>query len=488
MPAIAKFWKALLSFGLLMLLLGSTLGISGCAECLRYESRMVTQQYCARRSSTGHCAHTSQRTVSRRVCAEYKKDPPKASPVRYTRKAPVRTDKVTLGNRAYKARNYKLAVSHWRSAALSGNAAAQSNMGLAYRTGNGVPKSDEEAIKWDRKSANQGYKYAQYDLGRAYQNGRGVPKNDKEALKWYRKAAVQGYPKAQFSVGYFYSVGRGVPQDYKQAAQWYRKAALQGDAASQNNLGSLYWHGRGVPKSDPEAVKWFRKAALNGNAVGQENLARAYRDGRGVPKNATEAVKWYRKAAKQGNAKAKQELARLQGTVKPAAKNRAPQQTKLNPGWLADPQTKCSIWNAHRSAGETVRWSGQCRGGRAHGKGVAEWFLNGKSTERFEGHMGEGYFVKGVHVSAAGERYEGTWRKNLRHGRGELVWKNGDRYDGQWQYGRISGRGLSVLASGDRFMGSFANGRRDGIGDCRSAKGRTGKCEYRAGKFVRWVN
>ncbi|MDP4855337.1 MAG: SEL1-like repeat protein, partial [Schleiferiaceae bacterium] len=40
--------------------------------------------------------------------------------------------------------------------------------------------------------ADQGYAQAQYNLGIMYANGQGVPKSDKEAVKWYRKAAEQG--------------------------------------------------------------------------------------------------------------------------------------------------------------------------------------------------------------------------------------------------------------------------------------------------------
>lgn len=487
MSAIANVRKMLCSFGLLTLLLGSTLGISGCAECLRYETRMGTQSYCASRSSTGHCSHYSQRSVSNQVCVEYKKDPPKSTPVRYSRKTPTRTDKVTQGNRAYKAGKYKQAVSLWRSAAKKGNSVAQSNMAIAYRDGRGVPKNDKEAVKWDRKSADQGYKNAQYELGRAYQDGRGVPKSDTEAAKWYRKSAAQGNQNAQFSLGYLYQAGRGVPQDNKQAAKWYRKAADRGVPMAQNNLGYLYRSGLGVPKSDKDALKWYRKAALKGHAIAQGNLARAYRDGRGVPKNTKKAVKWYRKAAKQGDAKAKSELALLTGAGKEKSDGGAKQQTAFNPGWLADPKTKCSVWNSQRAVGETVRWSGQCRGGRAHGKGVANWYINGKSTDRFDGHMSDGKIVKGVSVSAAGERYEGTWRNSRRHGRGKITWTNGVRYDGQWRDDQIDGRGLLVFADGSRFAGDFNNGRANGFGKCRSAKGRTGKCEYRSGKFIRWV-
>lgn len=42
------------------------------------------------------------------------------------------------------------------------------------------------------KSAEQGYALAQYSLGTCYQTGNGVPKSEEEAIKWYQKAADQG--------------------------------------------------------------------------------------------------------------------------------------------------------------------------------------------------------------------------------------------------------------------------------------------------------
>ena len=49
--------------------------------------------------------------------------------------------------------------------------------------------------------ANQGNVLAQYRIGYMYANGIGVPKNEEEALKWYRLAADQGYASAQFNLG-----------------------------------------------------------------------------------------------------------------------------------------------------------------------------------------------------------------------------------------------------------------------------------------------
>src|SRR5262249_159372 len=54
------------------------------------------------------------------------------------------------------------------------------------------------------KLADQGDAEAQYRLALIYFLGQGVPKNDEESMKWYRKAAVQGLADAQAMLGAYY--------------------------------------------------------------------------------------------------------------------------------------------------------------------------------------------------------------------------------------------------------------------------------------------
>ena len=70
------------------------------------------------------------------------------------------------------------------------DAAAQSNLGVMYGNGRGVPQDDAEAVNWYRLAAEQGNAYAQSRLGVMYYNGQGVPQDDGEAVKWFRKAAA----------------------------------------------------------------------------------------------------------------------------------------------------------------------------------------------------------------------------------------------------------------------------------------------------------
>ena len=201
-----------------------------------------------------------------------------------------------------------------RHAAEQGEAIAQSNLGVMYATGRGVPQDDAEAVRWYRLAAEQGDAIAQLNLGVMYATGRGVPQDDAEAVRWYRLAAEQGDARAQLNLGFMYATGRGVPQDDAEAVRWYRLAAEQGEARAQLNLGVMYDTGRGVPRDFAEAVRWYRLSAEQGNARAQGNLGVMYATGEGVPQDDAEAVRWYRLAAEQGNARAQLNLGVMYAT------------------------------------------------------------------------------------------------------------------------------------------------------------------------------
>ena len=78
----------------------------------------------------------------------------------------------------------------------------------------------ETAFREFKPLAEQGHADAQTNIGLLYENGQGVPQNYGEAVKWYRKAAEQGYADAQKNLGVMYADGAGVPQNYGQAARW----------------------------------------------------------------------------------------------------------------------------------------------------------------------------------------------------------------------------------------------------------------------------
>lgn len=142
--------------------------------------------------------------------------------------------------------------------------AAQYLLGVCFRDGKGVEKSDAEAITWWRRAAEQGHRDAQCNLGGLLLRCEGGEKTDAEAVEWLRKAARQGDVLAQCNLGYCYQGGEGVEQSFKNAARWFRRAAERDDWKACYELGLCYATGRGVEKSAENAIHWFRQAVKNG--------------------------------------------------------------------------------------------------------------------------------------------------------------------------------------------------------------------------------
>jgi hypothetical protein len=123
---------------------------------------------------------------------------------------------------------------------------AQFRLGVMYNLGRGVTLNSELAQQLIRKSlpavqsaATSGEAWAQADLGSLYEDGLVVAKNDVEAVRWYRLAAQQGYAGAQTNLGVMYANGTGVEQDIDEAIRWLQRAAAQGDKIAAENLATL---------------------------------------------------------------------------------------------------------------------------------------------------------------------------------------------------------------------------------------------------------
>ena len=114
-------------------------------------------------------------------------------------------------------------------------------------------------------AAEQGNANAQTNLGVMYHYGQGVPKDNTEAVKWFRMAADQGYPGAQLRLGLSYVLSKGVSQDHSEAFKWFRRAAEQGHADAQYMLGAAYATGSGVPENTIKAYVWMILSKAQGN-------------------------------------------------------------------------------------------------------------------------------------------------------------------------------------------------------------------------------
>lgn len=150
--------------------------------------------------------------------------------------------------------------------ATSGDEQAQLILGLAYASGDGMPKDFEKAFKWLTKAANHQNKNACFELGRLYESGKGTKMDYEEAVKWYEKASELGDNAANVFLGHIYENGtsplsvhnesiKPFEPDPEQAFYWYTQAHLAGyfDVARCLELGI------GTPKNLLKAVRIYRK-------------------------------------------------------------------------------------------------------------------------------------------------------------------------------------------------------------------------------------
>jgi len=105
--------------------------------------------------------------------------------------------------------------------AKSGSYIAQFNLGLMYKTGEGINKNNQKAAKWFQRAADQGYDRAQYYLAKVYLIGSPTLQEDQHACRWLTRAAKQGERRAQANLGVMYGLGRGVSKDFVLALKWF---------------------------------------------------------------------------------------------------------------------------------------------------------------------------------------------------------------------------------------------------------------------------
>ena len=93
-------------------------------------------------------------------------------------------------------------VKLWRKQAAQGGTKAQTNLGLLYSTGDGVPHDPREAIKWFRKAAEQGDGLGQLLLAAKYFEGAGVARDPVKGMAWAILAAEKFHRVNHVDVGH----------------------------------------------------------------------------------------------------------------------------------------------------------------------------------------------------------------------------------------------------------------------------------------------
>jgi TPR repeat protein len=189
-------------------------------------------------------------------------------------------------------------------AAESGNAKKQTELGIIYESGLGVPADLKKAVYWFNEAAKKGDAQAQYFLGNYYKKGIIVRQDLKEAINLYTKAAKKGFVDAQFDLGILYTNGIDGIVNLNKAFYWYAKAAKKGDAKAQYNVGVFYENGYSKRKNLTKAVYWYTKAAKQGVIDAQYNLSILLRKAGDFQT----ALYWLQQAADHGDPKARKML------------------------------------------------------------------------------------------------------------------------------------------------------------------------------------
>lgn len=163
--------------------------------------------------------------------------------------------------------------------AEAGDRGAMRALAQAHYAGlDGAEQDFAKAAGWYRRLAQSGDARAQTSLGLMYAQGYGVTKNPAEAHRWWSFAAAQNDPGAQFNLGLSYVRGEGVAADPTLAARWFREAAQRGHVQAQYNLGLMLHEGRGIERNRQEAYYWIKVAALQGDERAAQNIARLSAD------------------------------------------------------------------------------------------------------------------------------------------------------------------------------------------------------------------
>jgi len=117
----------------------------------------------------------------------------------------------------YKHKDRKLSEMWLRKAAAQNDTDAMFDLWDMLNYGN-----EKEAVLFLIKAAEQNNVSAQYKLSECYLIGeKGLPKDENERLKWLRRAAENGHSNASYDLGEYYRY-----KDKDEALKWYRMSRL----------------------------------------------------------------------------------------------------------------------------------------------------------------------------------------------------------------------------------------------------------------------
>ena len=188
-----------------------------------------------------------------------------------------------------------------RAAADAGLARAANELGMAFRTGDGIARNISAARAWLGVAAAAGEPDALHNLGLLAADAG----DEAKALRLFHAAALAGSSEAAFNVAASLYSGRGgVGRDLDAAAAWFERA---GDGRSLHIAALIASAGTPtVPPSPETAARLMRAAAQAGHA---EAAVQLIEDALAAG-DSSSAVAWLPLAAQLGDAVALRALRR----------------------------------------------------------------------------------------------------------------------------------------------------------------------------------
>lgn len=153
--------------------------------------------------------------------------------------------------------------------------------------------------------------------------------------------------------------------------------------------------------------------------------------------------------------------------------------------YQTDPKTGCKMWNPSPEPSDTFSWSGNCKDGYSEGSGVAQYFADGNFVGKYEGSFVKGKRSgKGVATWTNGNRYEGDWLDDNMHGKGLMTSVSGASYKGDWVQDKMQGYGVYIWADGMQYEGNWVDGYMQGTGVLKFPDGREQRGRFEKDRFI----
>ena len=102
--------------------------------------------------------------------------------------------------------------------------------------------------------------------------------------------------------------------------------------------------------------------------------------------------------------------------------------------WITAENTNCKLWNPDPDEQQKVRWGGKCKGGKASGDGVAEWYSYQRPPDLCECTFVDGKAEgMGVYRWTDGVTYVGEFKAGVIEGKGFIKYPDNEMYEGDFK-------------------------------------------------------